>query len=241
VDSQQTPHANIEQRLHFADDMGHKTRLLEHLLRDTEMNQAIVFTSTKRAADDIAQGLHRQGFSAAALHGDMNQSARTRTLTSLRRGALRVLVATDVAARGIDVQGISHVINYDLPHQPEDYVHRIGRTGRAGRNGIAISFANVRDHYLVKSIERFTSQPIAISMIDGLEPKQREFSKKPPSSRPMGRRPSTNNPNNRSAKPSGGREGGYGGYDRGGAGKPANKTFGAFRGRGKPRAASSGY
>jgi superfamily II DNA/RNA helicase len=241
VDSQQTPHANIEQRLHFADDMGHKTRLLEHLLRDTEMNQAIVFTSTKRAADDIAQGLHRQGFSAAALHGDMNQSARTRTLTSLRRGALRVLVATDVAARGIDVQGISHVINYDLPHQPEDYVHRIGRTGRAGRNGIAISFANVRDHYLVKSIERFTSQPIAITMIDGLEPKQREFSKKPPSSRPMGRRPSTNNPNNRSAKPSGGREGGYGGYDRNGAGKPANKTFGGFRGRGKPRAASSGY
>jgi superfamily II DNA/RNA helicase len=225
VDSQQTPHANIEQRLHFADDMGHKTRLLEHLLRDTEMNQAIVFTSTKRAADDIAQGLHRQGFSAAALH----------------RGALRVLVATDVAARGIDVQGISHVINYDLPHQAEDYVHRIGRTGRAGRNGIAISFANVRDHYLVKSIERFTSQPIAITMIEGLEPKQREFSKKPPSSRPMGRRPSTNNPNNRSAKPSGGRDGGYGGYGRSDASKPANKTFGGFRGRGKPRAASSGY
>ena len=117
-------------------------------------------------------------------------------------------------------------------------MHRIGRTGRAGRNGIAISFAHVRDHYLVKSIERFTSQPIAISMIDGLEPKQREFSKKPPSSRPMGRRPSTNN---RSAKPSGGREGGYGGYGRSDASKPANKTFGGFRGRGKPRAASSGY
>ncbi len=240
VDSQQTPHANIEQRLHFADDMGHKTRLLEHLLRDTELNQAIVFTSTKRAADDLAQGLHRQGFSAAALHGDMNQGARTRTLTALRRGSLRVLVATDVAARGIDVQGISHVINYELPNQAEDYVHRIGRTGRAGRNGVAISFANVRDHYLVKSIERFTAQPIAITVIEGLEPKQREFSKKPPSSRPMGRRPSTSN---RFGKPAGGREGaggdrGHGGYGKSGSGKPAGKSFGGFRGRGKPRAAA---
>jgi superfamily II DNA/RNA helicase len=169
----------------------------------------------------------------------MNQSARTRTLTSLRRGSLRVLVATDVAARGIDVQGISHVINYDLPNQAEDYVHRIGRTGRAGRNGVAISFANVRDHYLVKSIERFTSQPIPITMIPGLEPKAREFSKKSPGSRPAGR-PSTNG--KRFGKPSGaGSRSGYGsdrGYDKSGSGRPAGKSYGGYRGNGRPKSAA---
>jgi len=179
VSSQATKHENIEQRLHFADDMAHKNRLLDHLLRDVDMQQAIVFTSTKRAADDLANDLHAQGFSAAALHGDMKQGARTRTLQMLRKGGLRVLVATDVAARGIDVQGISHVINYDLPRQAEDYVHRIGRTGRAGKNGIAISLANVREQFTVRTIERFTSQPIPVSVIPGLEPKQRVFDRKP--------------------------------------------------------------
>jgi len=179
VSGQQAKHENIEQRLHFADDMAHKNRLLDHLLRDADMLQAIVFTSTKRAADDLASDLHAQGFAAGALHGDMKQSARTRTLQALRKGGIRVLVATDVAARGIDVQGISHVINYDLPRQAEDYVHRIGRTGRAGKNGIAISFANVREQFTVRSIERFTSQAIPVSVIPGLEPKQRVFDKKP--------------------------------------------------------------
>jgi superfamily II DNA/RNA helicase len=179
VSGQKTRHENIEQRLHFADDMAHKNRLLDHLLRDAELQQAIVFTSTKRAADDLASELHTQGFSAAALHGDMKQGARNRTLQALRKGGLRVLVATDVAARGIDVQGVSHVINYDLPRQAEDYVHRIGRTGRAGKNGIAISFAHVREQFQVRTIERFTSQPIPVSVIPGLEPKQRVFDKKP--------------------------------------------------------------
>jgi superfamily II DNA/RNA helicase len=138
-----------------------------------------VFTSTKRAADDLASDLHSQGFAVGALHGDMKQAARTRTLAALRKGGLRVLVATDVAARGIDVQGISHVINYDLPRQAEDYVHRIGRTGRAGKNGIAISFANVRETFTVRNIERFTSQAIPVSVIEGLEPKQKAFDRKP--------------------------------------------------------------
>ncbi len=177
VDNAQTRHDNIEQRLHYADDMGHKNRLLDHILNDAELKQAIVFTSTKRAADDLANALSDHGHSAAALHGDMKQGARTRTLTALRRGGLRVLVATDVAARGIDVQGITHVINYDLPRQAEDYVHRIGRTGRAGRDGIAISFANVREQFQVKVIERFTAQNIPVHTIDGLEPKQKIESK----------------------------------------------------------------
>ena len=135
-------HENIQQRVHFVDDLSHKNRLLDHLLRDTSLDQAVVFTATKRDADTIADRLNIAGFAAAALHGDMHQGARNRTLDALRRGQVRVLVATDVAARGIDVPGITHVVNYDLPKFPEDYVHRIGRTGRAGRNGLAISLVN---------------------------------------------------------------------------------------------------
>jgi superfamily II DNA/RNA helicase len=117
--------------------------------------------------------LNKQGFAAAALHGDMHQGARNRTLQALRRGGVRVLVATDVAARGIDVQGISHVINYDLPRQAEDYVHRIGRTGRAGRSGVAISLASVRERFQLKQIERYTAQRIPVATIAGLEPAHR--------------------------------------------------------------------
>ena len=134
-------HTNITQSLLYADDASHKMQLLDHVLRDASLDQAIVFTSTKRGADDLADRLADQGFAAAALHGDMNQRQRTRTLTQLQRGQLRILVATDVAARGIDVQGISHAVNFDLPMQAEDYVHRIGRTGRAGRNGLAYTLA----------------------------------------------------------------------------------------------------
>ncbi len=218
VDTAQTRHANISQRLHFADDMGHKNRLLENILNNADMQQAIVFTSTKRAADQLAQTLHSQGHSAAAMHGDMNQGARNRTLQALRRGSLKVLVATDVAARGIDVQGISHVINYDLPTQAEDYVHRIGRTGRAGRNGVAISFANVRDHHMVRSIERFTTQKIEVTAIVGLEPKMRAFSKPAPrNSRPGGGK-SFGRP---AAAP--GRREGFGGFGKR-DGRPAGRS-----------------
>jgi superfamily II DNA/RNA helicase len=188
VDSQQAKHVNIAQHMHFADDMGHKNRLLDHLLRGAEVNQAIVFTATKRSADELALDLHSKGFAVAALHGDMNQGARNRTLQALHRGRVRVLVATDVAARGIDIHGISHVINYDLPRQAEDYVHRIGRTGRAGRNGTAISLVNAREHAQVRTIERFTAQPIPVSVIAGLEPKVRSFAKpSAPSRRPAGK------------------------------------------------------
>jgi superfamily II DNA/RNA helicase len=110
-----TRHENIQQRVHCVDDLSHKNRLLDHLLRDSSIDQAVVFTATKRDADTIADRLNIAGFAAAALHGDMHQGARNRTLDALRRGQLRVLVATDVAARGIDVAGISHVFNYDLP------------------------------------------------------------------------------------------------------------------------------
>lgn len=162
---------NIEQRLHYVDDMPHKSRLLDHLLRDTGLNQAIVFTATKRDADMLADNLAAQGHEAAALHGDMSQRDRNRTLTKLRHGGLRVLVATDVAARGIDVAGITHVINFDLPKFAEDYVHRIGRTGRAGAAGIAVSFASGKDGVNLKKIERFTGQRITSHVVPGLEPR----------------------------------------------------------------------
>jgi superfamily II DNA/RNA helicase len=171
VAAQQAKLDNIEQRLHYVDDMSHKNRLLDHLLRDIAMKQAIVFTATKRDADTLADNLSAQGHEAAALHGDMNQRDRTRTLTKLRHGGLRVLVATDVAARGIDVAGITHVINFDLPKFAEDYVHRIGRTGRAGASGIAVSFASVKDGVSLKKIERFTGQRIDSHVVPGLEPR----------------------------------------------------------------------
>lgn len=187
VATQRAKLENIEQRLHYVDDLSHKNRLLEHLLRDQTLKQAIVFTATKRDADDLADDLAAQGHVVGALHGDMSQRERTRTLTKLRNGRLRILVATDVAARGIDVADITHVINFDLPKFAEDYVHRIGRTGRAGASGIAVSFASGKDSISLKRIERFTGQRITPSIIPGMEPKYKprfgqndEKSRRPP-------------------------------------------------------------
>ena len=167
-------HTNITQTLLYADDYPHKLRLLDHLLRDANLEQAIIFTATKRGADDLADKLSGEGFSAVALHGDMNQRQRTRTLSQLQRGQARVLVATDVAARGIDVQGISHAINFDLPLQAEDYVHRIGRTGRAGRDGLAYTLALHGERHKVRRIESYISQTINPEIIAGLEPQRTE-------------------------------------------------------------------
>lgn len=162
---------NIEQKLHYVDDLSHKNRLLNHLLQDESLKQAIVFTATKRDADALADDLAVSGHEVAALHGDMNQRERTRTLTRLRNGHLKILVATDVAARGIDVSNITHVINFDLPKFAEDYVHRIGRTGRAGATGVAVSFATGKDSISLKKIERFTGQTIAPFVVPGMESK----------------------------------------------------------------------
>jgi superfamily II DNA/RNA helicase len=184
-------HENISQRVHFVDDLSHKNRLLDHLLRDASLDQAVVFTATKRDADTIADRLNIAGFAAAALHGDMHQGARNRTLDALRRGQVRVLVATDVAARGIDVPAITHVVNYDLPKFPEDYVHRIGRTGRAGRNGQAISLVNHSEHVNIKRIERFTKQLIPVDVIEGYEPKKSAAAPRP-ARKPGGWKPGDN-------------------------------------------------
>jgi superfamily II DNA/RNA helicase len=197
-------HENIQQRVHFVDDLSHKNRLLDHVLRDATLDQAVVFTATKRDADTIADRLNIAGFAAAALHGDMHQGARNRTLDAMRRGQVRVLVATDVAARGIDVPGITHVVNYDLPKFPEDYVHRIGRTGRAGRQGLAISLANHAEQMNVKRIERFTKQLIPVDVVEGLEPKKSAAAPRSAARKPGGWKPGDN---------------------RGTGGKPAQRTF----------------
>lgn len=164
-------HENIEQRLHNVDNIEHKYRLLDALLTDPTLTQAVIFTATKSQADLLADKLQESGHSVEALHGDMRQQQRTRTITKLRQGKIRILVATDVAARGIDVQTITHVINFDLPMTAEDYVHRIGRTGRAGSSGVALSFAAAKDRHLVAQIERFTGHKLACHTIAGLEPK----------------------------------------------------------------------
>jgi superfamily II DNA/RNA helicase len=174
VASHTDTHADIEQRLHWADDLQHKNALLDHLLTDRGVDQALVFTSTQRDADWLATRLADMGHRVAALHGGMPQGRRNRVLTGLRKRELRVLVATDVAARGIDVPTISHVINYGLPMKAEDYVHRIGRTGRAGRAGLAVTLAERRDAAMIHHIQRFTTQRIPAAVVEGLEPKRPE-------------------------------------------------------------------
>ncbi|MGH8781219.1 DEAD/DEAH box helicase [Paraburkholderia sp.] len=163
---------NIAQTVHYVDDRDHKDRLLDHLLRDEGLDQAIVFTSTKMEADQLAGRLADAGFESAALHGDLPQGARTRTIRALRERRVRVLVATDVAARGIDIPGITHVFNYDLPKFAEDYVHRIGRTGRAGRSGIAVSLVHHAEQGALKRIERFVRLTLPVNVVAGFEPRK---------------------------------------------------------------------
>jgi superfamily II DNA/RNA helicase len=185
-------HAYITQQVHAADDVAHKHSLLAHLLNNDALYQALIFTATKRGADRLAKKLAEQGHGATALHGDMNQNQRKRTIERMKRGEHRVLVATDVAARGRYIQGLSHVINFDLPRVAEDYIHRIGRTGRAGASGIAISLVGPDDHDNLRGIERLLKRRLERSVIAGLEPKRGE-----PRSDRSGRPPQGHKPQGR--------------------------------------------
>ncbi|MCT9809478.1 DEAD/DEAH box helicase [Acidovorax sp. Be4] len=173
IDSPQEKHSSIKQVLFWADNAQHKRKLLDHWLRDTTINQAIVFASTQVECDGLATDLQQEGFSAVALHGALSQGLRNRRLQALRGGQVQILVATDVAARGIDVPTITHVFNYGLPMKAEDYTHRIGRTGRAGRSGLAVTFAEFRDRRRIFDIEAFTRQQFTSEVVPGLEPTQR--------------------------------------------------------------------
>ncbi len=180
-------HDHIEQHLHWADSVEHKNALLEHYLRSPELTQAIVFASTQVECDDMAEQLRDAGYNASALHGAMPQTVRTRRIAALREGKTQILVATDVAARGIDVAGISLVVNYGLPLKPEDYIHRIGRTGRAGRNGTAVTLVgsrNRRDGFRVRDIERLINRRLAPTVVPGLEPSLQPEAPRAPNRRP---------------------------------------------------------
>lgn len=208
IDSPQEKHANIKQVLFWADNAQHKRKLLDHWLRDTSINQAIVFASTQVECDGLANDLQQDGFSAVALHGALSQGLRNRRLMALRNGQVQILVATDVAARGIDVPTITHVFNFGLPMKAEDYTHRIGRTGRAGRDGIAVTFAEFRDRRRIMDIEHYSRQQFKAEVIPGMEPQQRM-----PQFRPQGEfggRGRDGHPRDR--KFGGGGNGGRGGY-----------------------------
>ncbi len=151
--------AKIDQRVYFV-DQTRKRDLLVNLLGRPEHSRTLVFTRTKHGANKVAQHLGKAGIQAEAIHGNKSQSARQRALAQFKDGSARVLVATDIAARGIDVASISHVVNFDLPHVPEDYVHRIGRTARNGAGGIALSFCDPTERANLKAIERLTKQPL---------------------------------------------------------------------------------
>ncbi len=238
IDSPQEKHANIKQTLFWADNAQHKRKLLDHWLRDTSINQAIVFASTQVECDGLANDLQQEGFSAVALHGALSQGLRNRRLMALRSGQVQVLVATDVAARGIDVPTITHVFNYGLPMKAEDYTHRIGRTGRAGRQGLAVTFAEFRDRRKIFDIEGYSKQQFKAEVIPGLEPQQRA-----PQGRPdFGGRGGRDGGGFRGGdrRPSGGGRGGFGGGfgdrdrggDRFGRGAPAARDGGGYQGGG---------
>ncbi len=159
VKSKTTTGANTRQR--YLQVMGpHKLDALTRILEVEEFEGVIAFVRTKMATEDLADKLRSRGFQAAAINGDIPQQQRERTVEALRDGKIDILVATDVAARGLDVERVSHVVNYDIPHDTESYVHRIGRTGRAGRSGDAILFMTPREKYLLRSIEKATRQPV---------------------------------------------------------------------------------
>ena len=221
VASHTDTHENIEQRLHWADNANHKNAMLDHILTQREMEQALVFTSTQRDADWLADRLADMGHAVASLHGGHPQGRRNRVLQGLRNKQLKILVATDVAARGIDVPSISHVINYGLPMKAEDYVHRIGRTGRAGRNGLAITLGERMDTGMIRRIQQFTTQNIPVAVIEGLEPKTPEPRMFAP--RPEGRFTG-------GGKPFGGNAGG--GYKGGPAKRFDKPSFGPRRDEG---------
>lgn len=187
IDTPQQRHANIRQALFWADNPQHKRALLDHWLRDASIDQVIVFASTQIECDALAEDLQQVGFSAVALHGALSQGLRNRRLMALRDGRVQILVATDVAARGIDVPTITHVFNFGLPMKAEDYTHRIGRTGRAGRDGIAVTLAEYRDRFRIFDIEAYTRQPFTAEVIPGLEPRERTPQRPAPQGQGRGR------------------------------------------------------
>lgn len=172
-------HRDIEQRFYLCDHLDHKQALLARVLEQEQYQQLLIFTATRADTQRLANIFVEKGIKAAALSGEMNQSTRNRIMNEFERGLLSVLVSTDVASRGLDISNLSHVVNFDMPKYAEEYVHRIGRTGRAGKKGTAISFVGPKDWLSFKSIEGFLDKKMTFLTFDGLEPKFSGLSSKP--------------------------------------------------------------
>jgi ATP-dependent RNA helicase RhlE len=216
-------------------DRGGKLALLADVLRGEAVDRALVFTRTKHGADKVVRQLVQKGFSADAIHGNKSQNQRDRALAGFRAGRIKTLVATDIAARGIDVDGVSHVVNYDMPNVPESYVHRIGRTARAGAEGIAISFCDGEERAYLRDIERLIRMSIPATDVRG-EPQIAEPQSQQPRSQPsrsQRTRPQHARPKN--AKPS---RSGRGGQSRKGH---RNDRHGNDRQKTRDRQANSSY
>ena len=168
----ETTNDNVKQKVIFANDESHKRKLLAEIIKTSGISQAIVFSGTKSHTEVLADELEMDGVLATAIHGDLRQRSREAIIRKLRSNRIQVLVATDVASRGIDVPGLSHVINYDLPRTAEDYTHRIGRTGRAGSTGVAITFVQNNERHKFKTIERVLGHQVEVITIPGLEAKE---------------------------------------------------------------------
>jgi len=168
VAKRNTSAQTISQKVHFV-DKGRKKELLVHLIKRDNWHQVLVFTRTKHGANKLTQHLEFEGIKAAAIHGNKSQGARTRALADFKANQIQVLVATDIAARGIDIDQLPHVINFELPNVPEDYVHRIGRTGRAGNEGVALSLVCVDEHEFLNDIEKLIKKDIEKEIISGYE------------------------------------------------------------------------
>ncbi|MFZ4690949.1 MAG: DEAD/DEAH box helicase [Burkholderiaceae bacterium] len=212
-------------------DRDQKHKLLTHLITERNWFQVLVFTRTKHGANKLAEQLNKADISAMAIHGNKSQAARTRALAEFKSSKLQVLVATDIAARGIDIDQLPHVVNYDLPNVPEDYVHRIGRTGRAGATGEAVSLVCVDEHGLLRDIERFIKREITREVVAGFEPDPNAKAQPIQLRSQEHRQRSGPRTNSRSgAQPNGDKRGGGGSNGGGGgrqqAGKPARSGSG---------------
>ena len=161
VDPVSSPVEVIDQKLYYV-DRGNKTKLLATLILSPDVKNALVFTRTKHGANKVAGDLVKAGISAAAIHGNKSQTARQQALADFKSGQIRALVATDIAARGLDIEELSHVFNYNLPDVPETYVHRIGRTGRAGHGGTAVSFCDCNEREELKAIQKLLGRAIPV-------------------------------------------------------------------------------
>lgn len=186
VDNRNTTTSQVEQTF-YAVDNNRKSGLLSFLIGSKNWQQVLIFTRTKQGADELAKEMQKDGIPTQSLHGDKSQGARDRVLTDFKAGNVRALVATDVAARGIDIEQLQYVVNHELPYNPEDYIHRIGRTGRAGATGLAISLVSEKEKYLLKDIEKLVNEQFILQWLPGFEPdinnalnsqKKREPSKK---------------------------------------------------------------